>query len=100
MANRRIRGLLEIISNKFVITLLIFTVWLIVFDQHNLIDRFRSKRHLNQLIKDTAFYHNKIRDDKQSILLLETDRQSLEKFARERYLMKAPGEDVFIIMKK
>jgi len=82
------------------LTFLIFAVWLIIFDQHNLIDRYKSHRNLNQLKKDSLYYHHKILTDRQSIKLLETDKKSLEKFARERYLMKAPDEDIFVIIKK
>ncbi|MCK5821181.1 MAG: septum formation initiator family protein [Bacteroidales bacterium] len=87
------------IRNKFFLTLAIFIVWLIVFDQHNLIDRYKSRRHLNKLKEDTSYYINKIQQDRQSIELLETDKENLEKFAREQYLMKAPDEDVYIIVK-
>jgi len=57
----------------------------------------KSRRHLNQLKKDTAFYNDRIKEDRNQILLLETDDQNLEKIARERYLMKAPDEDIFVI---
>ncbi|MEA1878124.1 MAG: septum formation initiator family protein [Bacteroidota bacterium] len=87
------------LRNKFFLTLAIFIVWLIVFDQHNLIDRYKAHRHLNKLKKDTTYYINKIEQDRMSIRLLETDKENLEKFARERYLMKAPDEDVYIIVK-
>jgi len=87
------------LRNKFFLTLAIFIAWLIVFDQHNLIDRYKSHRHLNKLKKDTSYYIDKIEQDRQSIRLLETDKENLEKFAREQYLMKAPDEDVYIIVK-
>lgn len=87
------------LRNKFFLSLAIFIVWLIVFDQHNLIDRYKSIRHLNQLKKDTSYYQQKIKQDRLSIDMLETDDKNLERFARERYLMKAPDEDVYIIVK-
>ncbi len=87
------------LRNKFFLTLAIFIAWLIVFDQHNLIDRYKSRRYLTKLKKDTTYYIDKIKQDRQSIKLLETDKENLEKFARERYLMKAPDEDVYIIVK-
>lgn len=89
-----------LLRNKFFLTLIIFIVWLIVFDQHNLLDRYKSRRHLNQIKKDTTYYNEKIIQDRLSIKLLETDDESLKRFARERYLMKAPDEDVFIIVKE
>ncbi len=99
MINPQLYKIWVLLRNKFILTLVICIVWLVVFDQHNLIDRYKSHRHLNQLKKDANYYKEKIIQDRQSIKLLETDKESLEKFAREQYLMKAPDEDVFIIVK-
>ena len=92
--------LFNLVVNKYFISLVIFLVLIIFFDQHNLVDRYKSKQHLNQLKKDTVFYREKIRQDREAIRLLKTNPQNLEKFARENYLMKAPDEEVFVILKK
>lgn len=86
--------------NKFVLTIAAFGIWLIIFDQHNLVDRWKARRHLENLKQDTTYYHQKIVIDRENIRLLETNKTNLEKFAREKYLMKAPDEDVYIIVKK
>jgi cell division protein DivIC len=86
--------------NKYFLSLVAFSVWIIFFDQHNLVDRFKSKQHLDQLKKDTVFYQNKIRNDREQMKLLKTNPQNLERFAREKYLMKSPDEEVFVILKK
>jgi cell division protein DivIC len=91
---------LKLIVNKYVISLAIFAAWIIFFDQHNLVDRYKSKQHLDQLKKDTVFYRAKIRNDREMIKLLKTNPQNLERFAREKYMMKAPDEEVFVILKK
>ena len=75
-------------------------MWLLVFDQHNLIDRYKTHMYLKKLVQDTVHYHEKIIEDKEVIRQLETNIENLEKFAREEYLMKAENEDVFIIKKK
>lgn len=92
--------ILSLLVNKYFISLVIFLVLIIFFDQHNLVDRYKSKEHLNQLKQDTLFYREKIRKDREAIKLLKTNPENLEKFAREKYMMKAPDEDVFVILKK
>ena len=89
-----------ILVNKYFISLVLFSIWVVFFDQHNLVDRFKSKEHLSQLKMDTVFYRDKIRNDREKIKLLKTNPQNLERFAREQYLMKAPDEEVFVILKK
>jgi cell division protein DivIC len=100
MVKDKFQKLWFFIRNKYVLTSIIFFVWLFVFDQHNLVDRIKAHQHLNQIRQDTAYYSEKIKTDRENINLLETNKDNLEKFARERYLMKAPDEDVFIIVKK
>lgn len=100
MRNITWKTIFRLLKNKFFLSFLAFTVWIVVFDQHNLIDRIKTKRHLKQLREDTTFYHNRLKNDRDLIEQLETNQQNLEKFAREQYLMKKPDEDVFVILKE
>ena len=86
------------LRNKYVLTLLIFLVWLLLFDQNNLTDRRKSSREYNQLLQEKEYYLNKIEEDKRRINELKTDNDNLEKFAREQYLMKKDNEDIFVIV--
>jgi cell division protein FtsB len=72
-------------------------LWLLFFDSNNLIDRYRQIKELRQLQHDKSYYQKKIKEDSRKLKELETDRKSLEKFAREQYLMKKKDEDIFII---
>jgi cell division protein DivIC len=91
---------LALLVNKYFLSLVGFSIWIIFFDQHNLVDRYKSKEHLNQLKRDTLFYQEQIRSDREAIRLLKTNPQNLERFGREQYLMKAPDEEIFVILKK
>jgi len=94
------KKILKLLKNKYLLTFLGFGLWLLIFDQHNLVDRVKTRQHLKKLVQDTVYYHNRIIEDQRIIDQLKTDDYSLEKFARENYLMKADDEDVFIIIKK
>ena len=85
------------LRNKYVLTAVIFVVWLLLFDQNNLMDRRKSSREYNQLLQEKEYYQKKIEEDKRRINELKTDNDNLEKFAREQYLMKKDNEDIFII---
>ena len=93
------KKLFNIVKNKYLISFLVFFVWLLVFDQHNFIDRVKTKQYLNKIVQDTLHYQSNIIKDRKIIDQLETDKDKLEKFAREEYMMKADDEDVFIIKK-
>lgn len=88
------------LKDKYVITMLVFLIWLFFFDQFNLLDRLDSMRNLKQLQQDKAYYQKRIREDSQRLKELKTNRENLEKFAREQYLMKKDNEDIFVIVDK
>lgn len=46
------------------------------------------------------YYQDKIKSDSYKLQELRTDRENLEKFAREQYYMKKDDEDVFIVVDK
>jgi len=73
---------------------------LLFFSQNNLLDRFDNISKLNQLKKDKAYYNKAIENAQRKMEELKTNKKSLEKFAREEYLMKKPNEDIFIIVKE
>ena len=88
------------LKDKYVITMLVFLIWRFFFDQFNLLDRLDSMRNLKQLQQDKAYYQKRIREDSQRLKELKTNRENLEKFAREQYLMKKDNEDIFVIVDK
>jgi cell division protein FtsB len=87
-----------ILRNKYILTSLIFLVWLLLFDQNNLNERRKNSRDFNQLQEERDYYLKKIEEDRKRIEELKTNNENLEKFAREQYLMKRDNEDIFIIV--
>ena len=87
-----------ILKNKYVLTAIIFFIWLLIFDQNNLLERRKVNHEYKELIEEREYYLNKIEEDRKRIEELKTDDENLEKFAREQYLMKKENEDIFIIV--
>lgn len=87
-----------VIRNKYLLTVIIFFVWLLLFDSNNLIARYKGLRELHKLKIDREYYLKRIEADRQKLHELKTDDHNLEKFAREQYMMKKPDEDLYIIL--
>jgi cell division protein DivIC len=87
------------LRNKYIITILIFFVWLILLDSNNLVARYKDMRELRRLRSDKEYYLKKIETDQKKLRELKTDNHNLEKFAREQYKMKSPDEDLYIVNK-
>ena len=90
--------IIHILKNKYILTLIIFGVWILLFDSNNLIDRFAQLKTLKQLEKDREYYMERIEEDSRKLNELETDKENLEKFAREQYLMKKENEEIFVVI--
>lgn len=87
-----------IFRNKYILTILIFFLWILLLDSNNLLSRFQDLRELHKLKKDREYLQNKVEVDKKKINELKTDNHNLEKFGREQYMMKKPDEDLFIVL--
>ena len=86
------------LRNKYAITLLAFLVWLIFFDRNNFISQVKLGRTLNDHRQQKGFYKTEIKRDSTAIQDILSDSISLEKFAREKYLMKKDNEDIYLIV--
>lgn len=75
----------------------VFLTWLLFFDSNDLISQYKMSRKLNELENEATYYEEKIKEVEDERTSLLTDKEHLEKFARETYLMKKSTEDVYII---
>jgi cell division protein FtsB len=87
-----------ILRNKYILTIIIFVVWVVLLDSNNLITRYKDMKEMHKLKIDKEYYLKRIEDDKRKLHELKTDNRNLEKFAREQYHMKKPDEDLYIIL--
>ena len=85
------------LRNKYFLTGVVFILWLAFFDKNNLVDLFGEVNKIRSYHTEKAYYEEKIASDREKIKELRTNKENLEKFAREQYLMKKQNEDIFII---
>ena len=85
-------------KNRYVLTVLIFLLWIIFLDPNNLISRAREIGTRNRLEREKEYYLGRIEEDRRKLNELRTSNENLEKYAREQYRMKRPDEDLFIIV--
>jgi cell division protein DivIC len=88
------------LKNKYVLTISVFVIWTLFFDQNNMVDRLRMSSEIRQLEADREYYMEQIVRDSTRLHELTTDRENLEKYAREQFLMKRPNEDVFVVIEE
>lgn len=86
------------LKNKFLITFLFILAWVIFFDKNDLFSQMELRQRLKTLETEKSYYINEIAQNKTDLLELRTNPANLEKFAREKYLMKKENEDIFVIV--
>ena len=78
------------------ISIVIFVLLIAVFDKNNLIEVWKLNQQLKELESQRDYYQQKITQDSTILENLKND-DSLERYAREHYLMKRKGEIIYII---
>lgn len=93
-------AIFSILRNKYLLTLLGLGIWISFFDRNDLFTQMEMARKIEKLNNERDYYITEIANNKREMVELQTNMKSLEKFAREKYLMKKDNEDVFVIVKK
>ncbi|HMG94593.1 MAG TPA: hypothetical protein VK589_31255 [Chryseolinea sp.] len=86
--------------NFYFLTAFFFLIWMIALDSNNLFMRYQLTSKLRSLENERIYYEEKIKEVEKDRDELFGDNESLEKFAREKYLMKKETEDIFIVEEK
>ena len=86
------------LKDRYVLSILIFLVWMTFFDRNDFISQYSYRQDLKKLEVDKEYFQLQIEENKKSIHELMSDPANLEKFAREKYHMKKDNEDVFLII--
>ena len=95
-----IRRLIDLFKNKFFILTVAFIVWMLFFDKNDLVSQYEYHQQVNSLKQERDFYQTETDKVNKDLDELTSNPQKLEKFAREKYLMKKDNEDVFVIVKE
>lgn len=93
----KVFSIIKILTNKYLIVVVVFIVAITTTEEHNAFQRMENTRAIKKLEEELAFYKNKSEENKKRLEQLKADKEQIEKFARERYRMHAPNEDVFVL---
>ena len=86
----------RVASNKYVLILLLFVVWMFFFDTNSYFIHKELNEDIQALEENKAFYQKEIESDKAFIQRM-SDSFELEKYAREQYYLKKEDETIYII---
>ena len=84
--------------NRYGAAALILFAWIAFLHEYDLWTTFKLRRQLARMRSEQAWYQEQIGVTRQHLHQLTSDKQKLEKFARERYLMKRDDEEIFVLV--
>ncbi|HXS54931.1 MAG TPA: septum formation initiator family protein [Hanamia sp.] len=87
----------KIFTSKYLITGIAFAVWMMFFDRNDFPLQIRRIWELNKLKQNEKNMALQISNTQKELDLLKTNPETLEKYAREKYLMKKDNEDLYIV---
>lgn len=86
------------LKNKYAISALVFLGWMLFFDRNDVISQYTYRSKLSKLQNEEKYFTLEIEKIKKDMNELMSNPKSLEKFAREKYLMKKDDEEIFVFV--
>ena len=74
-----------------------FVVWMLFFDRNDVFTQMERRSELNELKQSKQYFEKQIAENRKFSKDLQFNASAIEKYAREKYLMKRDNEDLFII---
>ncbi len=92
-----LNNILSWLKNKYLITLAVFAAIMLFFDKNDVFTQSNRKNQLRDLQESKQYYTDQITTERKELEELKSNPGTLEKYAREKYLMKRDNEDLYII---
>ena len=90
-------NILRKLNNRYIYATILFLLVILVIDQFNLFEQHRLKKSLKDQKQQIEYYEKEISESKEYLNALHNDTATMEKVAREQYLMKRDNEVIYLI---
>lgn len=94
--NPKLKKVLIVAKNKYFIATAIFVLVLFV-SQYNIPSYLKLRKQKNDLRAKKEYLEKEIKKDSLNTLKLQNNIKEIERYGREKYMMKKDNEDIYII---
>ena len=91
-----LKKLIPFLANRYFIACLAFVLWMLFFDQRNFFLQRDRVTELEKLELAKGYYEKEIAITQDQLNKLQSNPGAVEQYARERYLLRREGEDVYL----
>src|SRR3982751_4402999 len=95
-----IRRIPSWLKSKYLISFGLFAAIMLFIDKNDLFTLSTRSHQLKELEQSKEYYTDRIATERKALEQLRTDPGTVEKYAREKYLMKRDNEDLFLVSEK
>ena len=88
----------NVVRNKYFIVTVFFLAWVLFLDTNNIFVWMRDMGVVSDQQKQKEYYKEAIRQTDEKLKELTSNKDSLEKFAREQYLFHEKDEEIFLVV--
>lgn len=95
-----LRSVPSFLKNKYFLATAIFCVVLLFLDKNDFFTQQGRLRELRKAQQSRSYYTRELETERKVLHALETNPATVEKVAREKYLMKRDNEELFLVPEK
>lgn len=85
------------VRNRYFLSAAAFGIWMLFLDSNSVLLHLDLYREHKRLEREIEFYRAEIERDSTRLHELDSDNAALEKFARERFWLAKPGEQIYLV---
>ena len=91
------RKILKKLNNRYVYVAVIFLLIILLIDPYNVFEQNKLRKTQEDQRQQIEFYKDEIAKEKQLLNDLQNDTATMERMARENYMMKRDNEVIYLI---
>lgn len=88
------------LKNKYFISTAVFCVIMLFLDKNDFFTQAERSKELREAQQSKRYYTKELAAERKVLQALETNPATVEKVAREKYLMKRDNEELFLVSEK
>jgi cell division protein FtsB len=91
-----VKKILPFIANRYFIVSVGFVVWMLFFDQRDFFQQRERATELKKVEDAKKYYQKEIESTQKQLDNIQNNKAAIEKYARERYLLRREGEELYL----
>jgi cell division protein FtsB len=85
------------LKNKYFIAFAVFCLVMLFLDKNDIFTQLERRKELRELQQSKKHFTTQITTEHKELEALKNNPATLEKYAREKYLMKRDNEELFLV---